>query len=458
MLHGLYWLAVNVSARRPLLVAVDDAHWADAPSLRYLAYLAARLAGFPVAVLVALRPAGPGPGDASLLAVRAEAKLITRLGLLSQAAVNSIARDRLGARATSELCQALGHSSGGNPFYLTELLRAAELESAGPGEAGPGEADPAQLVARGGQGVASQVALRIRRVDSRALGLAQALAVLGDGCELRQAAALAEVDMASARSLAAGLVRLDVLACADPPRFLHPIVREAVEASTGSAGQQDLHLGAARLLQEDGALPGRIAAHLMRLQPAGDPWVTDRLRAGAGAAIQTGAPRSAAVLLQRALAEPPEPGERVRVLRELARAEASAGRETACGRLEQALALTAGQRARAGIALEVAEAYAALFRWADAVDLIERALDELGDADPGLAARLEGELVVAGMHDASRSSRVAPVLERLAARPLAGAPAEALAVGKGMAAIWPAARRTRRPPRSKQHSGPQRRR
>ena len=70
-------------------------------------------------------------------------------------------------------------------------------------------------------------------------------------------------------------------------------------------------------------------------------------------------------------------------------------------------------RERAEIALEVAEAYAALFRWVDAVDVIERALAELGEADEALAAQLEGELVVCGLHDARRASRVAPVLERL---------------------------------------------
>jgi hypothetical protein len=40
VVHGLYWLAANLAAQRPLLIAVDDAHWADEPSLRWLAYLA----------------------------------------------------------------------------------------------------------------------------------------------------------------------------------------------------------------------------------------------------------------------------------------------------------------------------------------------------------------------------------------------------------------------------------
>jgi predicted ATPase len=42
VLHGSYWLVVNLAARGPLLIAIDDAHWADEPSLRWLAYLARR--------------------------------------------------------------------------------------------------------------------------------------------------------------------------------------------------------------------------------------------------------------------------------------------------------------------------------------------------------------------------------------------------------------------------------
>jgi DNA-binding CsgD family transcriptional regulator len=128
------------------------------------------------------------------------------------------------------------------------------------------------------------------------------------------------------------------------------------------------------------------------------------------------------------------------VLREVGRAEALAGSETACARLEQALELTADARQRAEIALELAEAYAGVFRWVDAVDVSERALAELGEADQGLAARLEGELVVAGLRDARRASRVLPFLERLASRELDGAAAEACAVGHGIVALWIEAR------------------
>jgi hypothetical protein len=49
-LHGLYWLAANLAARAPLLLTLDDAHWADVASLRWLSYLHQRLADLPILV------------------------------------------------------------------------------------------------------------------------------------------------------------------------------------------------------------------------------------------------------------------------------------------------------------------------------------------------------------------------------------------------------------------------
>src|SRR6266581_9408849 len=59
VLHSLYWLAANLAAARPPVLAVDDAHWADLPSLRCLAYLAPRVEGLAISLLVALRPSRP---------------------------------------------------------------------------------------------------------------------------------------------------------------------------------------------------------------------------------------------------------------------------------------------------------------------------------------------------------------------------------------------------------------
>ena len=426
VLHGLYWLVVNLAGSRPLLIAVDDAQWADEPSLRWLAYLARRLEGLAAGLLVALRQGDPAVMGTPLLAVRAAATTVLRPALLSEEAVSAVVRAAAGGAAGPEMCVAVYAACGGNPLYLAELLRAAEF-SGRPLAA----LKPAELLAGGLEAIARQVITRVRGLGPDALGLAQALAVLGDGCELRHAAAIAGVTTAVAARLAGGLARAEVLAAGDRPRFVHPVIRDALEASLDSGGKDRAHRRAARLLHADGAPPGQVAAHLMRVRPAGDGWVLARLREAARAAMDSGAPQAAADLLDRALAEPPPPEQRAAVLRQAARAEVTAGRQRAFVLLEEALRVAAGPRQRAEIALEVAEAYAALFRWVDAVDVIERALAELGEADRELAARLEGELVVCGLHDARRAPRVAPVLARLRSCRLEAA-SEPLAVAQAM--------------------------
>ncbi|HET7421498.1 MAG TPA: AAA family ATPase [Candidatus Dormibacteraeota bacterium] len=430
ILHGLYWLAVNLAANRPLLLVVDDAQWADGASLRWLAYLSPRLEGLPLGLLVAVRPTERAAADASLRALYSGATVV-HPKLLSQDAVAAVVRDSIGDQAGDELCAAIYQGSGGNPFYLHELLR--PVAAAGDILT---DLNAAGLLAAAGQGVMRHLAARIEGLSPAALRLAQALAVLGDGCDLRHAAAIAEVDTDAAMRLAVGLVRLEILADDDPPRFLHPIVRQAVETSLRSDERDALHRAAARLLHGDRAAPGRVAAHLLRIRPAGDPWVVARLREAARAAMGSGAPEAGAGLLRRALAEPPVLEERVAVLREGALAEVLAGHEAGCGLLERALQLLADPRERAEVALELAEAHASLFRWVEAVDVCERALDELGAADPTLSMRIEGVLAVCALRDSRRALRALPVLEVLATRQLDGPTAEAYAVARGIEALW----------------------
>jgi DNA-binding CsgD family transcriptional regulator len=405
-LHSLYWLVSNLADRRPLLLVIDDAHCCDAPSLRWLAHLAPRVDDAAVGLLVAMRPTEPAAEAASMRQLRANATVV-RPGLLSAGAVTAIARDALGADASDVVCANLHDATGGNPFYLAELLRGAD----------PGAAEH---VIRNGHGITRHVVARLGRLDPVALQLAQSVSILGDGCRLRQVATVAGLDMPTARRAAAGLVRAEVLADADPPRFLHPIIRDAFDATLDSDRREAAHLTAARLLFGERAPAGQVAMHLMRTQPGGDPWVVQRLQAAAGEAMRAAAPAEAAQLLSRAMAEPPPSAQRLNLLRELARAEAGAGREAACMAFEEALALTEDRRIRGEIALEMAETYAALFRWVDAVDVSARALGELGDLDAGLADRLRAVLLVSGLHDARRAASVRAVLEtRVGAQPLA---------------------------------------
>ena len=429
VLHGLYWLAANLSVARPLLFAIDDAHWADELSSRWLTYLARRLDGLTLVLLVALRPADPAFAHATLLALRAEAPTVLRPALLSENAVGALVRANLGSGSSNGLSDAVWTASGGNPLYVAELLRALELN-----DRHLAEIDPAELLVSGLEGIGRRVIARVRRVDPAALRLAQALAVLGDGCELRHAAATAGLEMIDATRLATVLVRLEVLADDDPPRFIHPVVRDTLEVSLGGDARDAAHRSAAHLLHADRAPAGQIAAHLTLVRPAADEWVLARLDEAAQQAIDDGAPKVAADLWNRALAEPPPSAQRIDLLRRTARAEVIAGRDSALIHLEEAVRLSTDPRERAEITLEVAEAYAALFRWVDAVDAIERGLAELGEVDRQLTTRLEGKLVICGLHDARRASHVKPVLERYGASSFAATHAEALAA-RGMAMV-----------------------
>src|SRR5215216_3202042 len=97
VLHGLYWLCANLAAVAPLCVVVDDVHWADAASVRYLAFLLTRLEELDVALIVATRPREEGTDAELLAAVTADASAdVVRLPPLTNAAVAQLLEAGLG--------------------------------------------------------------------------------------------------------------------------------------------------------------------------------------------------------------------------------------------------------------------------------------------------------------------------------------------------------------------------
>lgn len=119
-LHGLYWVTLNLTAEQPLLLAIDDLHWCDRPSLRFVAYLLRRLEDLPALVLATLRPAEPG-ADAALLAEIAADPMATSVvpRALSLSAAGAIVRDRLGPEAADAFCVACHRATGGTRSYCT---------------------------------------------------------------------------------------------------------------------------------------------------------------------------------------------------------------------------------------------------------------------------------------------------------------------------------------------------
>ncbi len=275
-LHGLYWLVVNLTERGPLVLAVDDAQWADEPSLRFLLHLAHRLAGLPVVVALTVRTAQDRHrADLNSLLLEARPPII-RPRPLGESAVARLVRASLGHDASTRLCRACADATGGNPFLLSELL--GEFRRDGrPAE----EIDPGAVDRLGPERIATAVLVRVGGLHVQAPALARAVAVLGDQARLAWCAELAGVDGRLARTLATGLADLSVLVPGEPLRFVHPVVRTAIYADLSAEEQADLHARAARLLVDHRADQGAVAVHLLATTPSGDPAVVAMLREAA---------------------------------------------------------------------------------------------------------------------------------------------------------------------------------
>src|SRR3954451_10269757 len=112
MLHGLYWLAANFASRSPTLLVVDDLHWADEPSLRWLAYLAHRLDGLPLLLLLGPRPpAQATPTVFTTGLVTDPAAVLIRPATLGTDSAGALVRVRLGAEPDPAFTAALHEAS-----------------------------------------------------------------------------------------------------------------------------------------------------------------------------------------------------------------------------------------------------------------------------------------------------------------------------------------------------------
>jgi DNA-binding CsgD family transcriptional regulator len=398
-LHGLYWLAANLAERHPLVLAIDDAHWADQASLRFLSFLSPRLDGLPLMLVVSTRGAEPGagPGLGAEITEHPDLELI-RPRPLSEAAVGRVLREAFGDPAAERLAAACRRATGGNPFLLTELV----LDLGGRPDLDSLSAEDIDAV--GPDRIARSVLRRLDRAGPDARGLAESLAVLGDRAGLDQAAALSGVSLADARRLAEKLVAAAIFERGPPLRFAHPILRTAVYSQVGHAARVDAHGRAAELLAEAGASEAA-AMHLLSTEPRGDQWVVECLRSTAGTTLGRGEPGLAIRYLERALAEPPEGDAKSEVLFELARASGQAGEQDAIERLRAAERLAHNPRLRTLASTELAMALHFLDRGEEAIDVAESALQDLSADDVELAPQLRAILLIGAHHTPATRKR-----------------------------------------------------
>ena len=258
VLHGLYWLVVGLVERLgPVALICDDAHWADAPSLRFLSYLGNRVDEHPMAVVIGTRPPEVGlEGEILERMLTDQGVRRLRPSPLTREAVELLVRRSLDD-AVSSFCTAVADASKGNHFLVSELVRAAQAAGAT-----TGLLDPSRLSSLS---VDHTVMARIGGLPGTALDVARAVAVLGSDAHLRHVASLAGLNVDEAGGVADQLLRSDILGPDRPLAFVHPLVVAAVYGSMLPGERSTMHRAAMRLLVAEAAPVERIAPHAMAI-------------------------------------------------------------------------------------------------------------------------------------------------------------------------------------------------
>ena len=392
-LHGLYWLMLNLAERGPVAALIDDVHWADRSSLRFLSYLAGRLEGVGVLVVVAMRPPDPAAGDGLLSSLaRERAANVMQLRPLSAGAASELIRRECHEPVAAEFARACREATGGNPFYLRELVLALRADGIP-----PTAVEASRIAGQGPASVARSVLTRIAGLSPAAATVARALALLGGEATVRELSELSALGPDSVLAAVDHLTGAAIVIGADPVMFAHPIVRASIYTDIPAGERARAHRRAARALASVGATAEQVAAHLLAARPAADPWTVAMLSEAAGDALSRGAPENAAAYLTRALAEPPADAHLQKLVALLGRSEYLAFQPGASAHLVEAMDATSRAIERADLALQAAKAM--IMTDPDgpeaAVQLLDRAIRDLAEPGSQLSMRLEAQLLAA---------------------------------------------------------------
>jgi DNA-binding CsgD family transcriptional regulator len=279
-------LVEALAADVPLLVALEDLHWADVSTILAFRSMMDRLAHMPALLVGTLRPS-PRPTELDLLLDDVEASGATFLGLepLAPSDVDELVHAEIGLPAGPDLGQVISQA-GGNPLWVVEILRSLSADGRLDLEGGSAEVTTAGLP----HSFRQLVLRRLRYLPDATLAVLRVAAVLGDAFSL--------VDLATVTGRRA-LDLLEELAPALQARLLHEqgttlmfrhqLVHDAIYEDIPQAGRVALHREAARVLADAGAPLPQIAAHVLRGAVPGDVQAVRWLRAAARDALP-GAP------------------------------------------------------------------------------------------------------------------------------------------------------------------------
>jgi DNA-binding CsgD family transcriptional regulator len=299
-----FWLLQDIQAlieeaalRDPLLICLDDLHWAGDACAVAMRQLPQRLAALPVGWVMAFRPhQGLPPVQSARDQLEEAGAEMIRLGPLRRAAVAQIATDVLGAEPDEELLDKADRVRG-NPFLLIEFFRGLQDERIVTVESGRAKLLEDRLPRR----VSDNMRGRLLRMSPTADRLATLGSALGRRFSVDDLAEMARMPIAELLDPIKELVQADIFIESDGRlAFGHDLIREAVRASSPVPVRRALDRQAADVLLARGAVPVEVAQQLADSAEPGDETAITTLLQAADA-LGTTDPGTAANLAGRAL-------------------------------------------------------------------------------------------------------------------------------------------------------------
>jgi DNA-binding CsgD family transcriptional regulator/tetratricopeptide (TPR) repeat protein len=386
VLEAVLTLVERLCLSAPMVIAVEDLHWADPSTLLAFRQLYRRLAHLPLALFGTLRPSPWSPElDRLLEELVAHGGSHLLLGSMDPDEVAALVVEVLGTPPGPTLLQAV-EGAGGNPLYVTELLHA--LSSEGAIEVREGRAELPEFV------LPSSFRLLILRqletLSSETIEVLRVASILGASFSLAELSTVLDRPSSSLVNNIQEAVRAGVLGeSGERLAFHHELVREAVYSDLPRSVRQALHLQAGRALVAAAAPPGQVAAHLAVGAAPGDQEAIQWLRRAAGVAARR-APSIAVRLLERAteLQEPTDPA-RDSVAAELVAILAWSGRlHDAEAKARELLMAGVAADVEQTLRVTLAEAMLASGRARDALQEMEALTQRLPQNDPQRARLL----------------------------------------------------------------------
>lgn len=297
LLHDLETLLEQAALAGPILVCLDDLHWADNGTAAALRTLPRRLAGLPIAWFLAARPRQGSTQVRSALAdVTSTGADRLQLGPLSDDAVAQVVTDIFDAEPDAELLRG-AQQTRGSPFLLVELMRGLEAESIVSVESGRARLLADRLPDR----VSDDMRARLARLPKAAERSAVAAASLGRRFTAVDLATMTDQPLTQLVPVIGTLIDAAIFTEYDDRlMFEHDLVRDAVRRSVPRSLRRGLDRRGADVLLARGALPVEVATQLAGSAEPGDAAAINTL-ADAAESLSFTDPAAAAELADRAL-------------------------------------------------------------------------------------------------------------------------------------------------------------